>query len=136
MKKFKWLAGMVFLMWITLGAQPSYAHKLVLEPVEEGTIKVYFEGGSIPQEMTVEVFNASGELLNQEPLSETGYFYFNEDKAHRIIVFDPMGHRVEWKVGDPIAFSSSWVDFFKKALVVALFIGIAAFFGIKKRQKV
>lgn len=85
---------------IILTTSPVYAHKIIIEPVESGIIKVMYEDGRFSTRTEVVVYDKDSQILVSGKLDEKGYFYYaNEPDAALIIADDGLGHKAEWVVG-------------------------------------
>ena len=78
-----------------------YAHKMLIEHVEEGEIQVIFEGGEPASEAEVELLNEQGQELDSGTTGEDGYFSYDPElNPASIVATDHMGHRAELKPGE------------------------------------
>lgn len=117
----------VFLLLVII--TPAYAHKVILEPVEDGIIKISYEDGSISSRMQVTVYDSNGTEVLAGGLDENGYFYYDVvSDAALIVADDGLGHRLEWQVGEHMVYSNHTAKWMKMALVVLSFIGFGLFF--------
>ena len=79
---------------------PSYAHALLIEPVEPGVVKVGFADGTFPATTIVTVFNEDGEEIARGLLDENGLFHYGAyPQAAYLIADDRMGHLTRWNLG-------------------------------------
>lgn len=124
------LVAMIFVLFTV----PVYGHKMIIEPVEPGMIKVHYADGSFSQDIRLTLYNEAKEEISTGTLDETGSFYYEDgSEVAYIVADDGMGHRVEWRVGDPVKTSSSLGKWIKMALVAIAFLGIAVFFQYRKK---
>ncbi len=121
---------------VILSPSPVLAHRMLIEPVEEGIIRVVYEDGRFSRRTEVFVYDHQGRELYSGKLDNQGYFHYPPDGAVRIVADDGLGHRVEWRVGE--TFSPGAPRGITVAIVVTLFCLIAAFFRFrvnKSRQQ-
>ncbi|WP_350343057.1 hypothetical protein PRVXT_002334 [Proteinivorax tanatarense] len=124
------LAVMVFL------PSTAYAHRMVIEPKEDGKVWVGFDDGTTSSSVVVKVYDKDGELLEEGSLNSEGLFNYDaQSEAETLIAEDGMGHRVEWTVGDEAAYSDSWTKWLKILGVVIVLGGVAFFFTKKNTLK-
>lgn len=131
MRKLFTLLTFVLVFWVF--QSPSYAHKLLLEPAEEGLIKIMYEDGKIPPDMQITVYDLEGNQIDQGILDESGFFHFDPLAAEKIVADDGMGHRLEWTVGSPGISSGGWGKYVKMSGVVLLLLGVA-FWSVRKNK--
>lgn len=115
---------------------PALAHRMLIEPVEEGKIKVAYEDGRFSRRTEVFIYDNEGKEIYSGKLDAEGYFYYPQElDAVLIVADDGLGHRVEWRVGEAMGqyFPRSYTVF----IVLTLFCFIAAIFHyrIKRRNQ-
>jgi nickel transport protein len=89
-----------FLLIIWGNYTTASAHSLLIEPMEPGVIKVYYDGGGFSPKTVVTVFNQAGQQIYSGKLDQEGNFKYPVDiEAYRIIADDGAGHRARWIVG-------------------------------------
>ena len=77
------------------------AHRMIVEPVEEGIVKVIYDGGRIARRAEVVVYDEAGSEIARGGLDEKGHFYYPLDQGDvQVVADDGLGHRAEWKTGD------------------------------------
>ncbi len=121
----KGLSILTFLMILMVFQSPTYAHKLLLEPLEEGLIEVKYEDGKVPSQMQMTVYDASGEEVAKGFLEADGSFRYDSKVAAKIVADDGMGHLLTWEVGSKGVSSGGWGKYLKMAGVILVFIGVA-----------
>lgn len=122
------------LMLVSLFTAPVLAHRMLIKPVEDGVIKVAYEDGRFSRRTEVFVYDHQGVELYSGKLDEHGYFHYPpEMDAALIVADDGLGHRVEWRVGDP--YTTGIPRGITVAGVVTAFCLIAAFFHLRVRKK-
>ncbi|MCT8137289.1 hypothetical protein H1D32_05740 [Anaerobacillus sp. CMMVII] len=77
----------------------AYAHKMVIETVEAGKIRVVYEDGSFSRRTIVILYDANGNELSRGSLDHEGYFFYDPKKVSLVVANDGIGHRAEWEVG-------------------------------------
>ncbi|WP_026674100.1 hypothetical protein [Alkalihalobacterium bogoriense] len=126
----------LFIVFFIMGSH-VYAHKMLIEPLEQGVVKVHYEDGSFSTRTVVSVYDEDEGLLEEGKLDEHGYFsYDNIDGAYLLVADDGIGHRVEWIVGEErettIFTENKWLVV---SVVLVLLIGIALLFQRKAFRK-
>ena len=92
---------MMIFSLILLPCSPVSAHRMMIEPVEEGVIKVYYEGGQIARRAEVVVYDQNNREIARNGVDAEGYFQYPLDKGDVMLIADDgMGHRAEWKIGE------------------------------------
>lgn len=111
----------------------SFAHRMLIEPVEDGKIRVIFDDGTSSSEADVAVYDAEGEKLKEGLVDEEGYFSYEDiPGAASIVSSDSMGHRAEWEIGEEAP--ESGVNFLRVLVVVFVFGLVSAVFYYKKKK--
>lgn len=94
------LLMMIFSL-ILLPCSPARAHRMLIEPLEEGVIKVYYEGGQIARRAEVVVYDQNNREIARNGVDAEGHFHYPLEKEPALLVADDgMGHRTEYVVGD------------------------------------
>ncbi len=115
-------------------ASPGSACQMYVEPVEEGVVRVYLEGGRTPRTSEVVVYNESGEEIARGEIDENGYFHYPADQGNvHVVADDGMGHRAEWRTGDAPP-GQGLPRLAKVALVVLGLLGVAALFNQRAKK--
>ena len=125
---------LLFFLLMSMFASPALAHRMLIEPVEEGIIKVAYEDGRFSRRTEVFVYDHQGVELHSGKLDTQGNFHYPPD-AVLIVADDGLGHRVEWRVGEEVDTGPS--RGVTVTIVVTLFCLIALFFHsrVKKRRE-
>ncbi len=118
----------VLMMVISL---PSFAHKMIIEPVGEGQVKVMYDGGNPATRASIKVYNENDEVIEEGPVNEEGIFEFDASKASYLESDDGMGHKDIWEVGDEVKAPDNSSKFLKIGIVVVVLAAVA-FFATKK----
>ncbi|UOE92477.1 hypothetical protein [Alkalihalobacillus sp. LMS39] len=126
----------LFVVFFIMGSH-VYAHKMLIEPTEQGVVKVHYEDGSFSARTVVSVYDKHETLLGEGKLDEHGYFsYDNIDGAYLLVADDGIGHRVEWIVGEErettIFTENKWLVV---SIVLIVLVGFASFFQRKALRK-
>lgn len=120
---------------ILISLSPVYAHKMTIEPVEDGIIEVLYDDGSFSSRTEVTVYDSKGEIIDSGKLDEEGKFaYDTSGDAAYLEASDGLGHKDEWKVGEAVAGSSGGSKALKIGAVVLILAGVAGF-SYKKKGK-
>lgn len=123
--------SLVFLIYA-----PVYAHRMIVEQVDEGIVKVIYDGGRIARRSEVVVYNEKGEEIARGKLDENGHFHYPLDQGDVLIIADDgLGHRVEWQTGD--YHGKGLPRGVTVSLVLFGFVAVAVFFNnrVKKKHK-
>jgi len=94
------LAVVILCAVFILPASPVFAHLMLVEPVEEGLIKVVFDDGTVARHAEVVVYNEKDEEIARGDVDDNGKFSYPEQEAELIVADDGFGHRAEYVVGD------------------------------------
>lgn len=124
----------IFLSLI-LSCTPVYAHKMLIVPVEEGTIQVVYEDGSFSTRTVVYVYDEEGNEIDQGRLDAEGNFYYDATIAYSFVADDGIGHRTEWTIGEEAVATSDPHRWLTVGAVVAVFVAIAVIFSLKAKRK-
>lgn len=115
-------------------AVPVYAHKMSIEPVEDGIIKVQYDDGGISSRAEVTVYNSNDEEIEKGKLDEKGQFTYDTSKdAAYIVAEDGLGHKAEWKVGEEVKSDTGGSKALKIGAVVLVFAAIG-FISYKRKK--
>jgi nickel transport protein len=135
MKKLSLLSVAFLLLFLTLHPASSFAHRLVIEPKESGSIKVVYEDGSFSTRTVVIVYDRHGDEIERGTLDSDGYFFYDETLAHFFVADDSMGHRTEWTVGEEVVYKSDPHRWITAGVVSLILVSIAVFFSYRVRQR-
>lgn|GEM_PF-919786 len=128
--------GILVLLMFLLSVTTVYAHRMMIDPLEDSTIWIGYEDGTTVENMSVEVRDDQGEILVEDTADEDGYYSFeNISEAHSITADDGMGHRVTWVVGEPAAIRGGWGRYIRIIGITGMFILIALYFQRRIRNK-
>lgn len=119
-------ATLFVLIIIILFVTPVSAHRMLIEEISEGVVKVGYEDGRFSRRTVVIVYDQQGEEIARGALDGEGLFYYDPADAVLIEADDGLGHRTELVLGEEIA------DELPRGLTIALvsvgFLLIAGFF--------
>lgn len=102
LKKFRSIISFVAMLAILLAASPAFAHLMLIEPVEEGKVRVVFDDGSTNRHAEVVVFDENEEEIGRGDVDREGYFSFDPEGAEMLVAEDGFGHRAEHVVGEEV----------------------------------
>ncbi len=112
---------------------PVGAHCLLMEPVEEGAIKVYYNDGRFSMRTEVIAYDDQNREIMRGSLDENGYFHYPTDEEIVLLVADDgLGHRAELFLHSETAEAVMPMGF-TVTLVVAGFIALAGIFHYRNR---
>ncbi len=127
------LLTIIFIMVLRTDAS---AHKFVIDPIEQGVIKVSYEDGKISEDTLLTLYDVNREQLAQVQINQDGTFHYDDyPEVFYIVADDGMGHRVQWQVGQPIRYNSGIWKWIKVAAIAAIFIVIALYFQQRKKKQ-
>lgn len=123
----------IIMIMVLISSIPAYAHKMNIEPLENGIVKVHYDDGSFSSRTEVTVYNSNDEVIETGKLNQEGkYTYDTNQDISYIVADDGMGHRAEWKVGELVEVRGGGSKFIKIGIVVLVLGAIA---GISYRKK-
>ncbi|WP_216829687.1 hypothetical protein [Alkalihalobacterium elongatum] len=125
----------MIILILIIFAIPVHAHKMLIDPIEEGKIQVVYEDGSHSNRTIVYAYDDEGNEVANGSLDENGYFYYEPNEATFFVADDGIGHRTEWRVGEEILVKSDPHRWITVGIVVAIFISIAVFFSYRSKRK-
>lgn len=128
-------ATLLVLFIIILFVTPVSAHRMLIEEISEGVVKVGYEDGRFSRRTVVVVYDQQGEEITRGDLDAEGLFYYAPADAVMIEADDGLGHRAELVLG--VEISEELPRGLTIALVSAGFLLIAGFFKYRifKRKK-
>ncbi|MFD2043529.1 hypothetical protein ACFSTA_03980 [Ornithinibacillus salinisoli] len=107
-----------------------FAHKMIVEQVEDGRIYVRYDNGTPAPLAYVTIYDKNGKIQLEEGVDENGYLNYEKGlDVHRIIADDGMGHRAASNLNENTTVST--IPIFIRALLgvsILLFIGASYFF--------
>lgn len=114
-----------------------FAHQMVIEPLPQQRIKVYYEGGTSSKDINITLFDATGQVVFMKKVDEKGEFdYSRYSKVDSLIADDGMGHRVMWKVGEPVHNVTGNERWIRISLIASTLAAIGyAFYERSKRKR-
>lgn len=124
-----WMLTTILCLAIT---NTAFAHKMLIEPIEDGKIRVIYGDGTLSTTSQVTVLGENKDLITSGSVDEEGCFYY---PLHAVFIEanDGMGHRAKWKVGDPM--KSGTPTAVKIVLPLLFFVGVAWYY-YRKHNKV
>lgn len=133
LKKTRFIISFLGALVMLLAASPAFAHLMLIEPVEEGKVKVVFDEGSAARHAEVVVYDQDEKEIDRGDVDDEGYFSFDPDEAKLLVADDGFGHRAEHVVGEEAQ------EALPRGSVVAGvlfgFIAIAGFFQYRVSKK-
>lgn len=123
---------LVFLMHTTV-----FAHQMLVEPLPQERIRVRYEDGKSSKDINITLFDAGGQVVFMKKVDENGEFnYSRYSKAASLMADDGMGHRVMWKIGEPVHNVTGSERWIRIGLIVCTLSAIGfAFYERTKRKK-
>lgn len=123
------------LFFIFISSTTVYAHKMLIVPVKEGVIQVVYGDESFSTRTVVSVYDQEGNEIDIGKLDSEGYFYYDEESAHKFVADDGIGHRTEWTVGEENVVKSDPHRWIIIGIVVTVLVGIAILFSYRAKRK-
>ncbi len=118
---------------LILPVSPVFAHLMLIEPVEEGRVRVAFDDGSAARHAEVVAFSEEGEEIARGDVDREGYFRFPPGEAAYLEADDGFGHRAEYVVGEEAHQALTRVP--TVSAVLAGFLLTAGIFHYRVRNK-
>lgn len=125
------------LLFVFLMNTSVFAHQMVVEPLSQERIRVHYEDGKFSKDTTITLFDATGQTVFMKKVDENGEFdYSRYSKVASLMADDGMGHRVIWKVGEPVHNVTGNERWIRIGLIVCTLSAIGfAFYERAKRKK-
>ncbi|MCX7781650.1 MAG: hypothetical protein N2491_12220 [Negativicutes bacterium] len=129
--------GIIFaLLFVFLLHTTALAHQIMIEPLPQKRIKVRYEDGKFSQDTTITLFNAAGQIIFMKKVDENGEFdYSRYSQAASLMADDGMGHRVIWKVGQPVDNVTGKEKWVRIGLIVCVLTAIGFAFYERTQRK-
>ncbi|RXJ00310.1 hypothetical protein DS745_12315 [Anaerobacillus alkaliphilus] len=122
----------VFLCVLVLALlQPHlvFAHRMVVEMNEPGTIQVRYDDGTNSAIALVKAFDEKGNLLFEETANDLGIVHFDSSIAiHHIIADDGIGHRASWVLEEKVNLLNAVPIWLRALLGISMLLFISALF--------
>ncbi len=93
---------LIILLLCFLPVSTVLAHRMVIEEVGEGAVKVGYEDGRFSRRTVVVVYDQQGTEITRGKLDDEGMFYYQSDLAVLIEADDGIGHRTELVLGQEV----------------------------------
>lgn len=128
----KWFIP-ILLLFIMFLPEKAFAHKIVVEQVEESLFLVRYDDGTRAGNATVFAYNKDGDLLSTERTDKDGYVSIDVE-ATRVVADDGLGHRTAWTEIDNE--NESTVPLWMRAMLgLAILSLVASYFVYKNQQR-
>ncbi len=99
-KKYRSIILLLGVLAILLSASPVFAHLMLIEPVEEGRVRVAFDDGSANRHAEVVVYDENENEIARGDVDGEGYFNYDPQEAELLVADDGFGHRAEYVAGE------------------------------------
>jgi nickel transport protein len=93
------IAVIFALIILLIPVSTVFAHRMVIEEVEDGLVWAGYEDGRFSRRTEVVVYDEQGEELARGSLDSDGNFAFPPEQAALIVADDGLGHRAEYNLG-------------------------------------
>ncbi|UJL45250.1 hypothetical protein KFZ58_12615 [Virgibacillus sp. NKC19-16] len=117
--------------------QAAFAHRMVIEQVEDGLVHVRYDDGASAGLAIVSAFDEDGELLDEGETDEDGYFHYEKGlDVHRFAADDGMGHRATFVSGEENTVDT--IPLYIRALLgvsILLFTASSFYYRSKKTKR-
>ncbi len=129
---------MLSLLLVFLIQTTVFAHQMIIEPLPQQRIKVSYEGGTSSKDINITLFDANGQVVFMKKVDENGEFdYSRYSKVDSLIADDGMGHRVMWKVGEPVHNVTGTERWIRIGLIACVMAAVGfAFYERAKRKRI
>ncbi|QGU00267.1 hypothetical protein SYNTR_1673 [Candidatus Syntrophocurvum alkaliphilum] len=115
---------------------PVFGHCLLIEEIEEGKVKVYFDDGTTSENIEVTVFDEKGTELTIGNPDENGYFRYSTDlDAYAIVANDGVGHLATLTLGEGKSVSHSHGNRTVQIISIVLIFSAVAFYFYRRKSK-
>ena len=94
---------LIILLLCFLPVSTVLAHRMLIEEVGEGAVKVGYEDGLFSRRTVVVVYDQQGTEIARGDLDAEGMFYYPPELAVLIEADDGLGHRAELALGQEVA---------------------------------
>lgn len=112
-----------------------FAHRMIVETVEDGLIHVRYDDGTDAPLAVVSIYDEDGKQLVEGEVDENGSFYYDEKiDVHRIVADDGMGHRAS-SVSEEESIVEKIPLFIRALLGVSVLLFIASTFYSRSNKK-
>ena len=118
---------------LILPVSTVFAHHMLIEPVEEGKVRVVFDDGSPNPHAEVIVFDEDENETARGEVDRDGYLSYPAEDAAMLVAEDNFGHRAEYVVGEDAHQALPRVP--TVSAVLAGFMLIAGIFHYRVRNK-
>ncbi len=110
----------------------AYAHRMIIQPREEGVIKVIYDDGSASSRRTeVVAYDRDNQEIKRDGLDREGFFSYPSE-TYLIVADDGLGHRAEWVVGEETTELPRGITI---SVVVTGLVVIAVFFDYRVKNR-
>lgn len=111
-----------------------FAHSMIIEPVNDTSVKVYYDGGGFSDRTVVKLLDENDKELAQGNLDKDGVYTYDKSlPISKIVAEDGLGHHAEWIVAD--GFKEGLPKAPIIAVAVIIFGGVAIFYNKKNKKK-
>lgn len=136
MQNFIQINGIILLLILSLSISTVYAHRMMIEPVDEHTIQVVYENGDGIKHAGIRILDENGEVIEEGKADEKGYYSLDDsDRAHSVIAEDGTGHQATWAVGSAVESHGEWTHYIRIIGVAAALILLSLYFGKRARER-
>ncbi len=127
----------VLLLVVLLLIQPetTFAHRMLVEVIEEGVIQVRYDDGTRSGVATVLAYDEHVQVIFEEKVNDDGIVYYDSSiNITQIVADDGMGHRATWTT-DEVATPPLIPLWLRALLGISILLFIASFFHYRNKQK-
>ncbi|MFN7251460.1 MAG: hypothetical protein ACK4M9_11795 [Anaerobacillus sp.] len=125
---------MFFLLFFAIQPESVLAHRMIVELVEPGKIKVRYDDGTKSGIALVKAFDEEGHSLFEKYVDDNGYVYFDRTiRVHQLIADDGIGHRATW-ISDHASNQLDIPIWIRALLGVSILLFTATFFHYRKHN--
>lgn len=104
---------------------PAYAHRMLIEPVEPGLIRVFFADNSAAIGAEVVFYDENEQQLLVGKVDQEGYYKYDKNLPIALVIADDgAGHRATWNYGEEVVHESVLP---KVVLTIAVLFAVGAF---------
>lgn len=131
-KTIKYLFSFLFI--ISAMTSIVAAHGMIIEPINDESVKVYYDGGGFSDRTEVVLLDKDDKELAKGNLDKDGVYKYDKSlPVVKIVAEDGLGHHAEYVVADGFKEGLPKLPIIAAAIVI--FGGVAFYFNKKSKAK-
>ncbi len=93
---------LLIVLVISIPVGTVFAHRMVIEELEAGLVKIGYEDGRFSRRTEIVVYNEQGMELQRGMIDTNGQFSYQPEEVVLIVADDGLGHRAELNLGQEV----------------------------------